>query len=77
MLISASKNLQAGLKLLDEHGFTSSSMAMFGETIFSLVWVDEIEDIMRVLKKWNSKGGTFSAEIDSMGARLVECARDD
>jgi pantoate kinase len=72
-----SKNLQAGLKLLDEHGFASSSMAMFGETIFSLVWVDQTEDIMRVLKKWNNKGGTFSAEIDSMGARLVECARDD
>jgi pantoate kinase len=72
-----SRNLQAGLKLLDEHGFASSSMAMFGETIFSLVWVDETEDVMSVLKKWNKKGGTFSAEIDAMGARLVECVRDD
>jgi pantoate kinase len=73
----ASRNLQAGLKLLDEHGFTDSSMALFGETIFSLVWKDETKDILRVLKIWNNRGETFSAEIDSMGARLMECERDD
>jgi len=72
-----SKNLQIGLKLLDEHGFRSSSMALFGETVFSLVWVDEAKDVLRVLKTWNKQGGTFSAEIDAIGARLVECERDD
>jgi pantoate kinase len=72
-----SKNLQTGLKLLDEHGFHNSSMALFGETIFSLVWVDEAKDVLRVLKTWNKHGGTFSAEIDTIGARLVECERDD
>jgi len=70
-----SKNLQTGLKLLDEHGFCSSSMALFGETIFSLVWADEAEDVLKVLKKWNMQGGTFSAEIDAIGARLVEGER--
>jgi len=72
-----SRNLQTGLKLLDEHGFPSSSMALFGETIFSLVWVDEVKDVLRVLKTWNKRGGTFSAEIDAIGARLVECERDE
>jgi pantoate kinase len=72
-----SENLQTGLKLLDEHGFHSSSMALFGETIFSLVWVNEVEDAVSVLKAWNKQGETLSAEVDSIGARLVECRRDD
>jgi pantoate kinase len=72
-----SKSLQSGLKLLDEQGFHSSSMALFGETIFSLVWVDEVEDVLSILRTWNKQGGTFSTEIDPIGPRLVESERDD
>jgi hypothetical protein len=50
---------------------------LFGETIFSLVWVDEVEDVLSILRTWNKQGGTFSAEIDPIGPRLVESERDD
>jgi hypothetical protein len=48
-------------------------MALFGETIFSLVWFDEIEGIIKVLRDWNKRGETFSTEIDITGARLTGC----
>jgi pantoate kinase len=68
-----SKNIKAGLKMLDEHGYHNCSMALFGETIFSLVWFDEIEGIIKVLRDWNKRGETFSTEIDITGARLTGC----
>lgn len=71
-----SRELRIGLELLDEHGFRDSSMALFGETIFSLVWIEEVETVADVLRQWNQKGETHSAEIDVIGARLVECERD-
>jgi pantoate kinase len=72
-----SQTLKAGLKLLDEKGFHNCSMALFGETIFTFVWTSEVEDATRILKEWNGRGETFSAQVDLIGARLMECERDD
>jgi pantoate kinase len=72
-----SKNVETGLKMLDENGFHNSSMALFGETIFATVWKDETERISKVLKKWNRQGETFSTEIDTTGARIVGCEKND
>jgi pantoate kinase len=72
-----SQNLKKGLELLDEEGHNDSSMALFGETLFTLVWADEVEDTLRIFREWNRLGGTFTAEIDTMGARILECERDE
>jgi pantoate kinase len=72
-----SQTLRAGLKLLDEKGFHNCSMALFGETIFALVWSGEAEDATKILREWNGRGETFSAQVDPIGARLMECEGDD
>jgi pantoate kinase len=72
-----SKNVEKGLKMLDEKGFHDCSMALFGETIFSIVWKRDTEEAKRILRKWNRQGETFSAEIEAAGARIVGCEKDD
>jgi pantoate kinase len=72
-----SQNLKEGLELLDEQGCNNSSMALFGETLFALVWADEAEDTVRTFREWNKFGETFAAEIDPMGARILECERNE
>jgi pantoate kinase len=72
-----SQNLKKGLELLDEKGHNDSSMALFGETLFTLVWADEVEDTLRIFREWNRLGETFAAEIDTMGARVLECEHDE
>jgi pantoate kinase len=72
-----SKNVEVGLKMLDEEGFHDCSMALFGETIFALAWIDETERIVKVLRNWNKSGVTFSTEIDVAGPRIVGCEKND
>jgi len=72
-----SQSLKEGLQLLDKKGYTTSSMALFGETLFAIGLADQTEEILRILKEWNKKGETFTANIDSIGARMVECEQDE
>ena len=72
-----SENVKTGLRMLDEEGFHDCSMALFGETIFSMVWEDETEAVTKVLKNWNKQGETFSTEIEITGARIVGCEKND
>ncbi|WXG43444.1 MAG: pantoate kinase [Promethearchaeati archaeon SRVP18_Atabeyarchaeia-1] len=71
-----SRRVDDGLEMLDEKGFHDCSMALFGDTIFSIAWEDEAESIVRVLKDWNKVGETFSTAIDMIGARLMGCEKD-
>jgi pantoate kinase len=49
------------------NGYTSST-AMFGETIFSLVKNDDVEEVRKILDKYDGK--TLICDIDNNGARL-------
>lgn len=68
-----SQNLRKGLQLLDEKGYNNSSMALFGETLFTIGWADEVEDILGIFREWNKHGETFAAEVDTTGAKMLEC----
>jgi pantoate kinase len=72
-----SENLKKGLRLLDEKGYSNSSMALFGNTLFTMGWADEIEEILRIFREWNKQGETFAAEVDTVGARMLECEKDE
>jgi pantoate kinase len=72
-----SQSLKEGLQLLDRKGYKNSSMALFGETLFSIVWADEAEEILRILREWNKQGEAFTAKVDSIGARVLECEQDE
>jgi pantoate kinase len=68
-----SQNLKKGVQLLDERGYKNSSMALFGETLFTLAWEDEVKDILNTYEEWNKLGETFAAEVDTRGPRILEC----
>jgi pantoate kinase len=72
-----SRSLKEGLQRLDRKGYRNSSMALFGETLFSIAWADEAEEILRILREWNKQGETFTAKVDSIGARVLECEQDE
>ena len=56
---------------VDCHGFTSS-MAMFGETIFSVVKKNESSEIVNIFKKHTSQDDRIIiTEMDQIGARLI------
>jgi len=56
----------------DNIGITCS-MAMLGETIFSLIKRNETEEILKIFRRHTpSKNSVFIAEIDFKGARLVD-----
>jgi pantoate kinase len=66
-----SKRLKAVLKETDRAGFTCS-MAMLGETLFSIVKRDQIEEIQRIFGKHApSEGNILISEINTEGARLL------
>lgn len=56
----------------DSEGFVCS-MAVFGETVFSLVRQDEVEKLLEIFQKYKrSQHGIIQAEIDRMGARVLK-----
>ncbi|MFX0108703.1 MAG: pantoate kinase [Candidatus Hodarchaeota archaeon] len=55
----------------DNAGFTCS-MPMFGESVFTLVKPDEVENLVKSLPADSSKSQTIISGIDYLGARLLE-----
>ncbi len=56
---------------VDNHGF-ASSMAIFGETVFSLVKQSEAQELTNVLSKHaEDRNDIINAEIDFKGARVL------
>lgn len=56
----------------DSHGF-ASSMAIFGETAFSLVKRNEVKELLRIFRKHaQSQYDIINAEIDFAGARILQ-----
>jgi len=60
------------LERTDEEGYVCS-MAMFGETVFSLVGGGDSERLLRVMVEAAPDCEAFITGIDDQGARLV-CA---
>jgi len=70
MLIS--ERVRKVLTDVDNHGF-ASSMAIFGETVFSLVRQNEAEELMRIFRKHaQGQHDIINAEIDFTGARILQ-----
>jgi pantoate kinase len=66
-----SKRLRAVLKETDSVGLTCS-MAMIGETVFSIVRRDQAEEIQQIFSKYApSERSVIVAEIDFKGARVL------
>jgi len=56
----------------DNEGFICS-MAIFGETVFSLVRQNEVEKLLRIFRKHaQSQHGLITVEIDRVGARVLK-----
>jgi pantoate kinase len=65
-----SKRLRAVLKDTDSAGLTCS-MAMLGETVFSIVKRDQVKEVHKIFSKHvSSERNVIIAEIDFKGARL-------
>jgi pantoate kinase len=58
------------LKTTDSAGF-ACSMPMFGESVFTLVEQDSLEEIVKILRKHDPKATIVASNIDFDGARLV------
>ncbi|GIU72368.1 MAG: kinase [Candidatus Nitrosocaldaceae archaeon] len=56
---------------LEEHGYYSS-LAMFGETVFTIVKDDDINKVNKILTKY---GNVIISSIDSKGARVIDTKR--
>ncbi len=65
-----SKRLRAVLQETDSAGLTCS-IAMLGETVFSIVRQDGVEEVSRIFGKHASEGKMIVAGIDFKGARLL------
>jgi len=66
-----SKRLRAVLEEADSAGLTCS-MAMLGETVFSIVRRDQVEEVHEVFSRHApSDSNVFIADIDFKGARLL------
>jgi len=66
-----SKQLRAVLNETDQAGLTCS-MAMLGETLFTIANRDQIEEIKEIFSKHaGSQGNIIIAQIDTQGARLL------
>jgi pantoate kinase len=67
-----SKRVRNVLNQADAHGI-NCSMAMFGETVFSIVKRDELGELSGIFRKHDqSELGIIAAEIDSKGARILK-----
>lgn len=66
-----SEKVRKVLAEADSHGFTCS-MAMLGETAFSLVKRGEVEELLKIFQKHTqNEQGIISSEIDFKGARIL------
>ena len=66
-----SKRLRAVLEETDSAGLTCS-MAMLGETVFSIVKRDQVKEVQEIFSKHaSSEGNVIVADIDFKGARLL------
>ncbi len=66
-----SKRLRAVLKDTDDAGL-ACSMAMLGETLFSIVKTDHANEIRKIFRKHApSEDNIIIAELDLEGARLL------
>lgn len=60
------------LKDTESEGFICS-MAIFGETVFSMVRQDEVEKLLRIFRKHAQlQHGILTTEVDRLGARVVK-----
>lgn len=61
-------------KVLDETDSTGfiCSMPMFGETVFTLVERESLEELLKIFRKYGSDGQIIVSEIDFEGARLLK-----
>lgn len=67
-----SERVRKVLSETDSHGF-NCSMAMFGDTVFSLVKQDEAEELLKIFQKHvQSDEAIATAEIDFKGARIIQ-----
>ena len=65
------RRMRSAMKEASSHGFVSS-MAMFGETVFSLVRESESSDLSRIFQRHVSGDSSIlTAHIDSLGARIL------
>jgi len=66
-----SEKVRKVLTEADSRGFTCS-MAMFGDTVFSLTKKDDVEELLQIFRKHaQSAEEVISAEIDFDGARIL------
>jgi pantoate kinase len=66
-----SEKVRKVLTEADSRGFTCS-MAMFGDTVFSLTKKEDVEELLRIFRKHaQSAQDIVSAEIDFDGARIL------
>ena len=66
-----SKRLQAVLEEADRAGLTCS-IAMLGETVFSIIKRDQVEEVHKIFSNHRySEGNVIMAGIDFNGARLL------
>jgi pantoate kinase len=66
-----SERVRRVLEATDRAGFTCS-MPMFGDSLFTLVEDNDIEDLEKILPKHGSYATIFTSEIDFSGARVLE-----
>jgi pantoate kinase len=66
-----SERVRRVLKATDRAGFTCS-MPMFGNSLFTLIEDNDIEDFEGILFKHGSDGTIFTSEIDFKGARMLK-----
>jgi pantoate kinase len=66
-----SERVRRVLEATDRAGFTCS-MPMFGNSLFTLIEDNDIEDLEEILLKHGSDGAIFTSEIDFNGARVLK-----
>lgn len=58
-------------KVAEEHGY-QFGMAMFGQTVFTVVRESEASEVANLIKKNGQEGNIITAPVDKLGARLIE-----
>jgi pantoate kinase len=62
------KDCNSLIELLTQNGFPCSA-ALFGQTVFTIVKENEIEEIRKISKKFPTR--LFVSDIENEGARLI------
>lgn len=66
-----SERVRKVLKATDDADIVCS-MPMFGESVFTLIERDSLEELIRILRDYNSDGQVIISEIDFEGARTLQ-----